>query len=529
MTGSKVGIDRMAANKHSLQRFLATVVFLSIAVPAVFSGAILIHENYQRTMAKDTLAVAQNYADLLEAGMSVALWNLSPDLGRPLMDSILVDSSVLSVVVTTEQGQVFLQHSRTDGVAEVEDSVRIERDIFYNQAKLGEVEVHYSLEKAHSRIANETKLLATIIFIQLVVSLVTISSVLHRRVLSPLTKLGTAASGIAKGDLKTAIPRLKDDEFGALSRELESMRGALEQNFNQLERRVDERTEQLQVVNQTMKATLDQLQHTQQNLIQSEKLAALGALVAGIAHELNTPIGNGLTVATTLCDSCTGMKKEMQSGLTKAALERFVADMDEGTQLVSRNLERASELVSGFKQVAVDRTSAQRRKFSLFEILNETRLTMSPLFKRTPFTVDIDMDEDVTLDGYPGPLGQVVTNLLNNALIHAFDGRTYGRVELGVKSVTGGAQLTVSDDGVGIEEENQVKIFDPFFTTKLGAGGNGLGMHIVHNIVTGILGGTIELTSQLGEGTCFTLFLPHRAPMVSLSENDELPSQVATN
>lgn len=525
MAESAQSKDTIPTNKHSLQRFLATVVFCSIAVPAVISGGVLIRENYQRTISQDSLTTAHSYVDLLEAGMSVALWNVSPELGQPLVDSISVDPSVLSIVVKSKENQVFIEYQQAEDLAnvDVDDSVSLEREIAYNGAHLGNVKVVYSLVKARSRAANETKLLSIIILIQLVVSLVTISYVLHRRVLSPLGKLGAAAAGIAKGDLKTAIPHVKDDEFGALSHELETMRGALEQNFNQLEKRVDERTAQLQAVNHTMQTTLDQLQHTQQNLIQSEKLAALGALVAGVAHELNTPIGNGLTVATTLCDSCTGMKQQMQSGLTKSALDKFIRDMDEGTQLVNRNLEKASELVSSFKQVAVDRTSAQRRKFSLRDILNETKLTVSPAFKRTPYVVDIDVVEDVVLDSYPGPLGQVITNLLNNAVIHAFDGCAQGRVVLAAKNLTDGVRLTIADDGRGIAPEHQAKIFDPFFTTKLGAGGNGLGMHIVHNIVTGVLGGTIKLTSQLGEGTCFTLFLPRVAPIMAAEDDDEKP------
>jgi signal transduction histidine kinase/ligand-binding sensor domain-containing protein len=265
-----------------------------------------------------------------------------------------------------------------------------------------------------------------------------------------------------------------------------------------------------------------QLKQMESNLIQSEKLAALGALVAGVAHELNTPIGNGLTVATTLCDSCDLMKEQMKNGLTKSALEKFVQDMDEGTHLVNRNLERASELVSSFKQVAVDRTSAKRRKFSLQEILNEICLTVSPSFKRTPYVVEIRTHEDINLDSYPGPLGQVITNLLNNAVIHAFDGRDHGRVVVTTKNVLGGVNITVADDGVGITPENQQKIFDPFFTTKLGRGGNGLGMHIVHNIVTGVLGGTIQLHSQVGEGTSFTLFLPKAAPSIPAADDEIL-------
>src|SRR5690606_6730324 len=125
------------------------------------------------------------------------------------------------------------------------------------------------------------------------------------------------------------------------------------------------------------------------------------------------------TVATAMCESCETVKRDLANGLTRSSLEKFLREMDEGSQLVWRNLEKSAELVSSFKQVAMDRTSAQRRKFDLLSILQETRLTLSPAFKRTPYVVEIQVPENIGLDSYPGPLGQVVTNLLNNALVHA--------------------------------------------------------------------------------------------------------------
>lgn len=499
--------------RHSLQKFLAVVVFLSIAVPALISGGFLILASYHRTMDQDSLATAESYADLLEAGMTIPLWNVSPDLGKPLIESVSVDSSVLSVIVYTERGDRFLEYVQDDSHQKPSESKTLVRPIYYFGDKLGEVELTYSLAKAQELASKEAKLLLTIILIQLVFSLLTISFVLHRRVLSPLKKLGRAAKGIARGDLKTTIPTVKNDEFGDLSNQLEFMREVLEENFGQLEVRVSERTTELQAVNHAMRGTLDQLRQAQDSLIQSEKLAALGSLVAGVAHELNTPIGNGLTVITTLSEACRVMNIEVKEGLTKAALDKFVLDMEEGVQIISRNLEKSSELVSSFKQVAVDRTSAHRREFSLESILKETYLTVSPVFKRTAFVVDINIEDDVTLDSYPGPLGQVVTNLLNNTVIHAFAGLDHGRVVLTSRKLHNGVELIVEDDGLGIPLENQAKIFDPFFTTKLGAGGNGLGMHIVHNIVTGILGGKISLTSEPNKGTTFVLYLPLVAPL----------------
>jgi len=499
----------------SLQAFLVVVVFLSIAAPAVITGGLVIQENYQRTIEQESQTAAGSYADLLQAGMTMPLWNVAPSLGEPLLDTVKIDPSVLRIVVQGIDGETFLQYEK-DATEVKEESLEIVRDISFEGERLGSVSLMYSLKAARQRAAADSQLLLTIIVFQLIFSLGVLSYFLRKRVVRPLTALEKAAGGIAGGDLKTAIPTLKDDEFGQLSRQLETMRGSLEQSFATLEDRVKERTTELVDLNKELKGTLDKLQQAQGNLVQSEKLAALGALVAGVAHELNTPLGNGLTVASSLYDSTRAILRQFQEGLTRTDLETYLNDMGEGSHLVVASLERASELVSGFKQVAVDRTSAQRREFRLAEMLAETRMTMSPLFKHTPYTIHIDVPPNILMDSYPGPLGQVITNLMNNALIHAFDGLEHGAITIEGELLDTGdsasVQLIVADDGHGIPEENLTRIFDPFFTTKLGEGGNGLGMHIVHNIVTGVLGGSIQVESELNAGTRFLISIPLIAP-----------------
>ncbi len=488
----------------SLYGYLALVIFVCVAVPALVSGGVLIYTNFKRTIDNDSRIAAEGYGDVLQAGLSIPLWNLSPDIGQPILENVFVDPSVRSVVVVADNGRKFLEYQRNSRETEG-DSLEVNRDIEYSGQKIGAVKLVYSVEKAHNQASKEAKLLAVIIALQLVFSLAAVSYLMHRRVLSPLKKLDQAAAGIARGDLRTTIPYLSNDELGSLAIRLEKMRGVLEESFGELEGRVDKRTAELQ-------STLDQLNKTKDDLIQSEKLAALGSLVAGVAHELNTPIGNGLTVASSLCDTCESFEAEVRTGLTRTALEKFKQDMTDGTQLVCRNLEKASELVSSFKQVAVDQTSAKRRTFELRAFLEETLLTASPIFKRTPYTVDLRMQDDVTMDSCPGPLGQVITNLLNNAIIHAFDGLDHGVVTVRVTHSDTVATIQVEDNGNGIAQENLAKIFDPFFTTKLGDGGNGLGMNIVHNIVTGVLGGEITLSSKLQQGTTVTVIIPLVAP-----------------
>lgn len=283
-----------------------------------------------------------------------------------------------------------------------------------------------------------------------------------------------------------------------------------------LEQRVTERTEELQRANEELATTLETLHRAQEDLVRSEKLAALGELVAGIAHELNTPIGNSLMVASTLADQTRALATSYEHhGLKRSELERFIGDADKASDILTRNLQRAADMVTSFKQVAVDQTSSQRRKFSLAEVVSEIMLTLWPTLKKTSFIVQQEIPHELTMDSYPGPLGQVVANLVNNALLHGFEGRHTGTVSIMAEtSGDGWLELTVKDDGIGIPRAALNRIFDPFYTTKLGAGGSGLGLNITHNIVTGILGGRIRVNSEPGKGSAFILSLPMEAPHI---------------
>lgn len=275
-----------------------------------------------------------------------------------------------------------------------------------------------------------------------------------------------------------------------------------------LEQQVQERTHELT-------HALDHLRRSQTELVRSEKLAALGSMVAGLAHELNTPIGNAVTVASTLTVQARDLADQVavQGGLRKSVLLSFCDNAVTGGDALMRNLERAYDLIRNFKQVAVDQTSEHRRRFRLDKTIDEIIASLSPTLKREPVTVYCRIAAHIELDSYPGPLGQVLINLVNNALIHAFTGRPHGHITIsGELRDTETVCLVIEDDGNGIPESHLERIFEPFFTTRLGQGGSGLGLSIIYNIVTGLLGGRIDCTSTLGSGTRFTLLLPLRAP-----------------
>ncbi|GAB3544411.1 hypothetical protein GCM10027343_19520 [Noviherbaspirillum agri] len=326
---------------------------------------------------------------------------------------------------------------------------------------------------------------------------------------------------------------LAGEKFGILACDDVTDKRRIENEIRELnahlEQRVVQRTEELQHANAELAYTLETLDMAQEELSRSEKLAALGSLVAGIAHELNTPIGNSLMVASTLADQTQTLSRDFRNaGLKRSTLESYIADAEKAGDILVRNLLRAADLVNSFKQVAVDQTSSQRRLFSVAEAVSEIMLTLWPTLKKTAFFVKQEIPDSIVMDSYPGPLGQVIANLVNNALLHGFDGRQSGTVTISAEaSDTGWMELCVRDDGVGIPSINLNRIFDPFFTTKLGAGGSGLGLNIAHNIVKDILGGRMRVQSDPGAGSTFILSLPLIAPHRP-AEEVEIPSRATT-
>jgi PAS domain S-box-containing protein len=324
-------------------------------------------------------------------------------------------------------------------------------------------------------------------------------------------KLHSAAMGQLKCELSGRSLNIGGGEFF-----LWSVRDVTEQRRieweiielnTKLEIRVAERT-------QALESTIETLHRAQDELVHSEKLAALGRVVAGVAHELNTPIGNSVLVATSLGSKTQAMAAMVEGGtMRRSELNAYVNACLEGTAMLEHNLGRAHHLIQSFKQVAVDQTSDRRREFDLRVMLNEIAATLQPLLRNTVHPLLLDIPEGVVMNSYPGPLGQIINNFVNNALLHGFDGEAVGSMSLSARLIGASkVEICFADTGKGMAPEHLKRIFDPFFTTRLGQGGSGLGLNIVYNQVTHILGGTVEVSSELGQGTQFTLLLPLVAP-----------------
>lgn len=278
--------------------------------------------------------------------------------------------------------------------------------------------------------------------------------------------------------------------------------------------RINDRNEEaLRGANRKVQEVLDELRQAQAELVETEKLAALGGLVAGVAHEVNTPVGVIVTGASALSGSARQLQAEFDQGnAKKSTVRRFLERVSETAMLIEKNATRAAGLIESFKTIAVDRTSGSRRRFDLAEYVADVCASLSPETDRTPHQLAISGEPGIVCDGFPGALSQVVTNLLINALRHGFpDGRA-GRIEIAVGREGDDAWLRCTDNGVGIGADMRARIFEPFYTTARDRGGSGLGLYVVRNIVTSTLGGRIEVSALPGGGTQFDVTFPLVVP-----------------
>ncbi|MYM70797.1 PAS domain S-box protein [Duganella sp. FT134W] len=298
-----------------------------------------------------------------------------------------------------------------------------------------------------------------------------------------------------------------------LTEELNAKRELKDLNVS-LESRVRERSAALERANGELNATLQTLRHTQHELLSSEKMASLGSLVAGIAHELNTPIGNSLLASTALHDRVLDFGQQVSAGnLRRSQLTAHLDEVCTASTLISGSLHKAAELISSFKQIAVDQTNDQRRAFDLLAAVQDAIATYMPRLRRVPCEVTLQIPAELVLDSYPGGLYQILNNLITNALTHAFEQRHGAAITVSAERLDGDIiALAFRDNGSGMGDDVLKRVFDPFFTTRMGQGGTGLGMNIVYNIITGVLGGRISIDSALGAGTTIRMLLPRVAP-----------------
>ena len=341
-----------------------------------------------------------------------------------------------------------------------------------------------------------------------------IALLVGRNIVRPIDKLCEVTHEIINGNYTVSAVVVGDDEISALANAFNLMTKRLESAFEelhgqqtQLEYEVQKRTQELFFAKNQAEEALALLQETQQSLVQAEKMAVLGGLVAGVAHEINTPLGITLTSASFLSDETRKTSTRYKEGdLSGDELEAYFEVATQSTQLSVINCHRAADLIHSFKQVAVDQTSNNQREFNLKIYLEEVLFSLRPALKKTNIKVQLSCPTNLWLINYPGAISQIITNFVMNSLLHAYEPNQCGTIRLNIiESINDRIELHYSDDGKGIPLDIQSKIFDPFFTTKRSNGGSGLGLHLVYNIVHQKLKGTLTLQSIEGEGTTFIL------------------------
>ncbi|MBL4630145.1 MAG: sensor histidine kinase [Paraglaciecola sp.] len=267
--------------------------------------------------------------------------------------------------------------------------------------------------------------------------------------------------------------------------------------------------DELRKRNSELATSMETVQMAKDQLVESERMASLGGLVAGIAHDVNTPLGVGVTATSFLRDRVQKLKKAYdEKKLTGSTMQSFLSEAQETITLLTTNLNRASDLISSFKQVAVDQTSEAVREINVSEYLSEVVQSLAPNFKQTQHTINIQCPENISIKCAPGVLAQILTNMIMNSLIHGFETKTKGAIKLDISEQDGNLIIDYSDDGRGLDKKTLERLFDAFFTTRRGKGGSGLGTHIMYNLVTQTLDGKIEAFSQPDEGLRYKISIP---------------------
>jgi len=468
-------------------------------------GSYLMTEQRLHAQRDATWAQLQRH---LAQPVAMSLWNFDiPSLKAAL--SAELGGSVLGLAVVDDGGKIIAQTGQALPVAGGDlpaDAEVLTMDLpRIEGSHLGRVQVAWSdrslLQALETTVWLALAQMVGVGLILLAVVWVGVDQLIFKRVRRLQQALDDAIRRDSASDM-VALPVTADDEFGAITR-----------SINAITARLGDELEAGKEAEEEARAALSNMQNAQEGLVQAEKMASLGRLVAGVAHELNTPIGNILMVASTQQEVARQLDQAVATGaLTRTALNAFAGRIDEGAQLMLNSSRRAAELIQNFKQVAVDQTTDQLRDFDLAQQIAEMLSVIAHILAKTPIKLVQHLEPGIPMHSYPGPLGQVITNLVMNAAKHGFNDAQSGTITVTCARDGERASITVMDDGMGIPPENVGKIFDPFFTTKLGQGGTGLGLHISHNMVYGPLGGRITVHSTPSVATRFTLHLPFIAP-----------------
>ncbi|WP_201456016.1 sensor histidine kinase [Bradyrhizobium macuxiense] len=468
-----------------------------------FTSLLVAANTYYLSLAPESAEEARRNTDTIEKTIPIMTDLAENDLQRMALARLKVKTAELRDGLTKLSEQLA---SRTDLLRNTIDASQADAigaiDDLSTKMRQREQKAQETFDRTLTSISRRVLSIA-VIFLGIIMSAGVLIALSIRL---PLAQIMASMRAITSGDLDRPVQGTSArDEVGAMARAVEVFReNAIAKNKTE---------DELRSAKEKAESALLELNTAQQNLIDAERLAALGGLVAGVAHEVNNPIGISLTVASSFARRTETFESELKSGpLRRSKLDEFVRSSRDASQQLVANLQRAGELIQSFKQVAVDRSHAERRQFGLSESTDQIVASLRPVLKKAAITLVVDVPEGLLIDGYPGAYGQILTNLFLNAVNHAFAGGRSGIITISARARgADDIEIIFADDGAGMTPEVQRQAFDPFFTTRRNEGGTGLGLHIVYNLVTQQLGGRMMLESRVGQGTTFRIIMPRIA------------------
>ena len=503
-------------------------LFIGLAVPMFFT-TIYVQNKYVQDLKTEMIKSHEELLRTISSGLSRPMWEFMHENAKSLVQPVFNNENILEIKVidTKYDNRVFL-HLEKGKISNKSDCINpqiitLKENILLDNLKLGFVTMKFSTCKINQQIMQQRDSLWLIMGIQFFISFMILFLLIHLKIITPLKKLIKQTKYLASKKLNKPFVWNQKDEIGLLGRSLEHTRTSLVLLFDKekeskekiqdlnknLELKVKSRTEKLLRLNEELKNSISNLELAQEQLLNSEKMASLGNLVAGISHEINTPVGVGLTAITHFQDITQETTKLYHDDeLSQADFEEYLSTSGNLANAIHKNILRASDLIRSFKKISVDQSSENIREFNLLEDTKDFLNSMYGSLLKTNIQIQIDMSSDISLYSCPGSYSQCLLILTKNSMFHAYDEGDTGLITIRAKQIDNYIHLEYFDDGKGMEEKDQKHIFDPFFTTRRGEGGSGLGLNILYNIVITIFKGNVKCISTPKEGTRFIITFP---------------------
>ncbi|MGL1957109.1 MAG: ATP-binding protein [Colwellia sp.] len=505
---------------NKLTRRLLIYILLCSALLSVCSTLAQLYSSFQSSL----ISLEQRFDNIETSylpSIATSLWDFNERLINQQIRGIVDLPDISFVKIVTDIG-----NEPQFGEADIIPEKVVEYPINYGEQNVGQLQIYADYRDIYQHLWQQAGFILLTEFIKIFIVTFFIIAIVDRLIIRHLLRITRYAQKLASHNLDEKLiltTRFKDkDELDYLVDAINDMRIKLKEEIvklesaenallslnGELEVKVHDRTTMLAESNEQLQNSLDNLTLAQDQLVQSEKMASLGQLVAGVAHEVNTPLGISITSISALKEKVDALKKAVDSQeLTKSLLNSTLSLVSEYQQIIERSLNKAVNLIRSFKAVAVEQHTDVEVNVNLPQLIHDIVNTVKTMFKQKKYRINIEIEDDLTLLTYSSAWNQILTNFLMNSHIHGFEDRIQGEISIVFTHTNDYLTLTYKDDGVGIRDDVKNKVFDPFVTTKRGQGGSGLGLNIVFNLVDAKLGGTIK-SLETEQGVCFQVIVP---------------------